>query len=188
MTYQEFIKCYPWVDLLLELFRGIMPTMVALFAIFINNSLSRKRDLMYRKKSLQMDYYLKILNWLHEIKDDVMKVSRNLDNSLNKREPNERVSRYNEFLGSISNMNEKIASWKDTYCAVIVSYDCDIKLDQFKQVMILCSDDLVQLGNRFIKQTDTAMATDEINEIVKKTNKSIDESIKLLLNEINRLY
>ena len=26
MTYQELVKCYPWIDLVLELFKGVMPT------------------------------------------------------------------------------------------------------------------------------------------------------------------
>lgn len=188
MTYQDFVKCYPWVDLLLELFKGIMPTTVALFAIFMNNSLSKKRDLMYKKRSLQLDYFIKILNWLHEIKNDVIKVSRYLDNALNVKEPNERVDKYNEFIRTISNMNERIASWKDTYFAVLASYNCDIKLNQFKQELILYSDNLVRIGNKFINQPDTTMVTDEINKTVRKTNKAIDESIKLLLVEINTLY
>ena len=32
MTYQELVKCYPWIDLVLELFKGVMPTFVALFS------------------------------------------------------------------------------------------------------------------------------------------------------------
>ena len=188
MTYQEFIKCYPWFDLALELFKGIMPTVVALFAIFMNNSLSKKRDLIYRKKSLQLDYYIKILNWLHEIREDIMEVSRNLENSLNKKEPNERVNKYNEFLWSISNVNERIASWKNTYSAVLESYNCEIKFSQFKQEITGCSSELVKIGKKYISQADTAMATDEINLIVVKVNDVINESTRLLLKEINMLY
>lgn len=188
MTYQEFIKCYPWIDLLFELFKGIMPTVVALFAIFMNNSLSKKRDLIYRKKSLQLDYYIKILNWLHEIKEDVMKVSRNLENSLNKKEPNERVNKYNEFLGAISNMNERIASWKNTYSTVLESYNCEVRFSHFKREIIGCSDELVKIGEQYISQADTTMATDEINMVVVKVNDAINESIRLLLKEINMLY
>lgn len=188
MTYKEFINSYPWVDLILELFKGIMPTAVALLAIFLNNSFAKKRDLMYRKKSLQLDYYVKMLNWLHEIKNDIMEVSLVLENALNKIDPNERVNRYNDFMKSISNMNRCIASWKDTYSVVLESYNCDIKLNYFKQEMKNCSDNLVKIGRQYINQADTTMATDETNKTVIKANEVIEESIKLLLMEINTLY
>lgn len=188
MTYQDFVECYPWIDLALELFKGIMPTVVALFAIFMNNSLSKKRDLMCRNKNLQLDYFVKILNWLHEIKNDMMEVSLDLENALNKSNPNERINRYNDFMKSISDMNTCIVSWKDTYSVMLESFNCDIKLTYFKQEMKNCSDNLVKIGRQYLNQADTTMATDEINTTVIKANKVIEESIGLLLKEMNTLY
>lgn len=44
MTYDELIILYPMVDLFLELFKGLAPTIVAVLAIVVNNVLSRKRE------------------------------------------------------------------------------------------------------------------------------------------------
>lgn len=44
MTYDELIALYPFVDLFLELFKGLAPTIVAVLAIIINNSIAVKRD------------------------------------------------------------------------------------------------------------------------------------------------
>lgn len=44
MNYTSFIELHPWVDLFLELFKGIMPTLVALLAIYINNRIAAKRE------------------------------------------------------------------------------------------------------------------------------------------------
>lgn len=82
MSYEDLILLNPWIDLVLELFKGVMPTLVALLAIYLNNSFARERELIYRKKNLQLDYYTKMLNWLHNIKNDMMEVSRDLDNAL----------------------------------------------------------------------------------------------------------
>lgn len=188
MTYQELVKCYPWIDLVLELFKGVMPTFVALLAIFLNNSFAKKRELKYRKKSLQLDYYTKILNWLHDIKNDIMEVSRDLDNALNRINPNDRVNKYNNFMKSISNMNVRIASWKDTYGVILDIYSCNIKLSQLKKDLSDYSDNLVKIGNKYIKQENTSIATEEINNIVIKVNVAIDESIKFLLKEMSTLY
>ncbi len=188
MTYHDLVECYPWIDLVLELFKGIMPTVVALFAIFMNNSLSKKRDLMCRKMNLQLDYYVKMLNWLHEIKNDIMEVSLELENALSRMNHDERINMYNDFTKSISSMNRCIVSWKDTYSVVLESFNCDIKLMHFKQEMKNCSDNLVKIGQQYLNQADTTMATDEINKTVIKANEVIDESIRLLIKEMNTLY
>ncbi len=188
MTYKEFVNCYPWIDLALELFKGIVPTIVALLAIFLNNFFSRKREMMYRKKSLQLDYFVKVLNWLHEIKNNIMEVSLDLENALNKMNPDERKNRYNDFMKSISDMNSCIVSWNDTYNVVLNCYNCDIKFRQFMTVVNNCSKEFINIGNKYINQADTTKATVEINNVVIKTNEAIDESIMLLLNEINTLY
>lgn len=44
MTYAELIAQYPCIDLCLELFKGLAPTIVAVLAIIINNSIASKRD------------------------------------------------------------------------------------------------------------------------------------------------
>ena len=44
MTYDELIILYPMVDLFLELFKGLAPTIVAILAIVVNNALSKKRE------------------------------------------------------------------------------------------------------------------------------------------------
>ena len=188
MSYKDLILLHPWIDLVFELFKGIMPTLVALLAIFLNNSFAKDRELIYRKKNLQLDYYTKMLNWLHDIKKDIMKVSLDLENALNKINPNERAVRYNDFMKSISNLNTFFASWKDTYSSVLEIYSCDIELSQLKKEISNFSGSLVKIGEQYINQADTSKAKDEINSIVIMTNESIDKSIKLLLKEMKTLY
>lgn len=50
MSYESFKLAYPWVDLILELFKGIMPTVVALLAIYVNNKIASKREMRTSKK------------------------------------------------------------------------------------------------------------------------------------------
>lgn len=55
MTYEDFINIYPWVDLVLQLFQGIFPTVVALLAIYINNKRAAERDRKNRKDKMAID-------------------------------------------------------------------------------------------------------------------------------------
>lgn len=187
MSYEDLILLYPWVDLVLELFKGVMPTLVALLAIYLNNSFARERELIYRKKNLQLDYYTKMLNWLHNIKNDMMEVSRDLDNALRK-DLDKRENKYNDFMKSISKMNTSIAAWKDTYSSILEIYCCDIELNQLKEDIFICSDTLKKIGDKYINQVNTTMATDEINNIVDTSKKVIDERIRKLLKEMDALY
>ncbi|MCX0380046.1 hypothetical protein LI055_10485 [Clostridium perfringens] len=57
MTYDELINLYPWFDLFWELFKGIVPTAVALLAIYINDRLAIKRE----KKKNEKDIKIKAL-------------------------------------------------------------------------------------------------------------------------------
>ncbi|MDK0563672.1 hypothetical protein P5E48_08160 [Clostridium perfringens] len=57
MTYDDLINLYPWFDLFWELFKGIVPTAVALLAIYINDRLAIKRE----KKKNEKDIKIKAL-------------------------------------------------------------------------------------------------------------------------------
>ncbi|MDU7725173.1 hypothetical protein [Clostridium perfringens] len=62
MSYEEFIKLHPWFDLGFELFKGIMPTLVALFAIWINNVMATKRDRKKYNKDIKINTLLNLQN------------------------------------------------------------------------------------------------------------------------------
>jgi hypothetical protein len=56
MTYNDFIALHPWVDLTLNLFETFAPVVVAIFAIFKNNSNSSKRDKLNKKLDMIANY------------------------------------------------------------------------------------------------------------------------------------
>ena len=69
MNYEQFIELYPAVDLALEIFKGLAPTIVAVLAIIINNSLAKARNQkdnqMLRKKKIA-DAQIVVLNTMLE--------------------------------------------------------------------------------------------------------------------------
>lgn len=67
MNYEKFATLYPWLDFGLELFKGIMPTIVALLAIYFNNKNATKRE----KEKIEHDIRMKsILN----LQDDAINI------------------------------------------------------------------------------------------------------------------
>ena len=69
MNYDQFIELYPAVDLALEIFKGLAPTIVAVLAIIINNSLAKARNQkdneLLRKKKIA-DAKIVVLNTMLE--------------------------------------------------------------------------------------------------------------------------
>lgn len=62
MSYDDFIKLCPWFDLVFELFKGIAPTLVALFAIWINNVMATKRERRKYNKDIKINTLLNLQN------------------------------------------------------------------------------------------------------------------------------
>ena len=60
MNYISFISKYPYIDLILELFKGVAPTIVALLAIRINNDRANKRDLRKQTTDIKINTLLKL--------------------------------------------------------------------------------------------------------------------------------
>lgn len=187
MTYQEFIRCYPWIDLLLELFKGIMPTIVALLAIFLNNSFNEKRELMHRKKEMEFEYLEKVLNWLHEVKNFAFEASRAFNNALSIRDPKKRIKKCNEAIKIISKMNTSVASWNDTYNDMTKTLGYDLKLDEFKQSINNYSKKLWEIENKYINIYDKDALTNEINEAVRIFKSNANVSATLIIEKINLL-
>ena len=118
----------------------------------------------------------------------MMGVTLELENALSRRNPEERVEKYNNFLKSFSDMNRIITVWSDTYNVVFGAFGYDIEFDQFKKEIVSSSHEIIKIGQKYIRETDTEMATDEINNVVSKVDKEIDETIVVLLKKISILY
>lgn len=187
MTYREFVNCYPWVDLVLELFKGIAPTGVALFAIFMNNSFSKKRDLINRKKEMKLDCLEKILSWIHEIKDGVFKTSQTLSKRLFEKDPEIKMQKCNDVIKIINQMNKSVAQWYDTYVIMAKAFGYDLKLDQFKQSINDYAKRIIEISKQSINGYDENVMKDEINDSIKIVKEELNESIAIIIEQINLL-
>lgn len=187
MTYREFVNCYPWVDLVLELFKGIMPTLVALFAIFMNNSLNKKRDLNNRKKEMRLDCLEKTLSWIHEVKDGVFKTSQTFSKIFLEQNPEIRIQKYNDAKKVLSQMNTLVAQWNDTYDTMAKTLGYELRLDQFKESINSYAKRMIEIGKKSINEYGKNDILDEINESVKIVKDKTNENIKLIIEQINLL-
>ena len=74
MTYSEFVKIYPALDLFLELFKGLGPTLIAILAIVLNHRNSVKRDKENRRNSLYYTVQKEMLDPVLDVSQSVFTV------------------------------------------------------------------------------------------------------------------
>ena len=90
MSYNDFIAQYPYVDLFLEFFGKIVPVVVAIIAIIVNNAKSSNRDKRNKKidmivhyENLLIDKISELENSLDGLLDSFIKILRAQKNKKN---------------------------------------------------------------------------------------------------------
>ena len=114
MNYDLLIANYPYIDLFLELFKGIAPTFVALLAILINNSRAKKRDMIKARNEIIIrvfnevqTYAMDLANMIFSIGEDFIEYTENLykDKSADK-DPNDKGD--NEYFIKLNKANAQM--------------------------------------------------------------------------------
>lgn len=188
MTYQELIRCYPWIDLAWEVFKGVSPTAIALVTIFVTELFVRKRNKVNKRREMKLQSLEKILAWIHETRRNVFEISSSLSKVLLMRDIPDRVPKFNEVLGQMTEMNKSIFILSDTYKEISYCMGYDLKLDQFKDAIHCYSETINQIGCKFLSDINTQQAISEINSITAQTRENIKESSLLLVTKMSQLY
>lgn len=187
MTYQELIKCYPWIDLAWEVFKGISPTCVALVTIFLTEYFVRRRSDVYKRQEMKLRYLEEILSWLHETRRNVFEIMDALGKVLAK-SPAERNDGCNEIIKKISEMNKDVFVRSDTYIDITKGFGYDFKLEQFKEAVIVYSEKMNSVMIEYHDLPNTEQSIDEMNLIMEEVRTKMQESVTLLVEKINLLY
>lgn len=187
MTYQELIKIYPWIDMALELFKGIMPTVVALFTIFMTELFIRKRNKISKRKEMELQYLQKMLTWIHEIRQDIFDISVALNMALSREIP-ERMFKFNEVKNKMTEMNKSAFILCDTYKEISACMGYDFCFDRFKSAIIYFSEVIEKIGCKYLNHINTEKSVEEVNSIIEQTRENINASSSLLVSKISLLY
>lgn len=133
MTYKELVELYPCIDLFLELFKGLAPTIVAVLAIIINNLASTRRE----RKSNEMRKIKEInqakISVLNEMLGKYIQISQlfwisgtHLILYLSYEEDDKRNKEVGEFEQSIYKFQFKAQEIYDYYSSMMKQYDFKI--------------------------------------------------------------
>ncbi len=173
MTYDHFIKLHPFFDLFFELFKGVMPTVVAILAIYLNNKgavirerKSRKEDMIIKIKGTMLDKLIDVTNMYYNCGKIAIECITEME-EYNKKKRNDELFDYLNILYA--------KSWEivDYYNTMFVSLNIDINCKEIHN-------DIYEFGK---KLTDVVRKNEDINNV--QTRKNREEKIIRCREEIS---
>lgn len=136
MTYEELVVIYPCIDLFLELFKGLAPTIVAVLAIIINNLASSKREKKADEKNKKKRINEAKIIVLNEMLNKYIELSQlfwisgtHLILYLSYTEKNEKDKENREFEHSLYQFQFKSQEIYDYFASMMKQYDFKIGCD-----------------------------------------------------------
>lgn len=175
MTYDQFIKLHPFFDLFFELFKGVIPTIVAIMAIYLNNKgamkrekKSRKEDMIIKVKGAMLDKLIDVTNMYYNCGKIAIECIIEAEER-NKKKLNDELFDYLNILYA--------KSWEivDYHNTMFVSLNIDINCKEI-------NNDIYEFGN---KLTDIVRKNEDINNV--QTRKKREEKIKRCREEISEI-
>lgn len=188
MTYQELVKNYPWVDLAWEVFKGISPVVLSLLTIFWTEYFIRKRENIFKKRQMIIEYLEKILLWIHETRRDIFEISHEFSNVLSIKSPIDRTDKYNEIMAKITEMNKAIFIYCETYKDISVGLGYDFKLDNYRGSINFYSFEIDKIGCRYLNRHKTDSSIDEINLATERVSRDIQLTSNKIVEQLHLLY
>lgn len=136
MTYNELIQAHPYIDIFMEFFKGIAPTLVALLAIMINNYKAKKREEKGRKENLLYNVKKEMLDKFTALSIMQWQCGADLIKFLSE-ENKDRDIAYGKYVNSLHNSLYKAQEIRDYYFtmfkALKIDIDCSIVLEESKK-------------------------------------------------------
>ncbi len=160
MSYNEFIQYHPTFGFSFELFKGIMPTIVALLAIYINNKNANKRE----KEKIEKDIKTKALT---QLQNDAIQLNNMLFDA------------GKEFLDYIHCLDDKEKSeraWAGYYRKVSEAIMFS------KRIMFISDMEIIKTGDQEVQFHDcfqiVSKFPDQIADMAKEFNKKAAKTLK----------
>ena len=195
MTYDELVMAYPSIDVFLELFKGIAPTLVALLAIVVNNNKAKNRDKKSRKDALLYNVKKEMLEKFIELSRLQWKCGADLIDYLSELEEEKKHVFAESYTNSLYNSLYKAQEISDYYHTMFEALKIDINCSEVVGKSRNYSDSLNDLCEEYLntykigcmkernKQLDimrdkTLVKTGEVKEWTNKIMKDIANSFE----------
>ena len=149
MTYSEFVKIYPALDLFLELFKGLGPTLIAILAIVLNHRNSVKRDKENRRNSLYYTVQKEMMDKFLELSQLQWKCGANLIDLLSTQDAGRGEDIQEIYSPVLYNMQFKAQEINDYYHSMFKSFGIAIDCSRIVEASNIYSNELISICEKY---------------------------------------
>lgn len=187
MEFEIFLSAHPFINWILGLFELLSPTMIAIATIVISHKWEEKRYRLEKKMELRVMHLEKCMLWMSELLTKGLEVSRQADNCLNRRNPEERMRLYNVFIAGSNEMVGLFISKKNLYEKINNSLSIDLEIEGLRVQLEIFMSGLRKMCDKYIRLPDTNQALDINNKLMKDFKAEIERRNEMISNEIMKL-
>ena len=149
MTYSEFVKIYPALDLFLELFKGLGPTLIAILAIVLNHRNSVKRDKENRRNSLYYTVQKEMMDKFLELSQLQWKCGAILIDLLSTQDAGRGEDIQEIYSPVLYNMQFKAQEINDYYHSMFKSFGIAIDCSRIVEDSNIYSNELISICEKY---------------------------------------
>lgn len=194
--FEQFLLDYPVIDWIWALIKGLLPTLVALYAIWKNDKKTKKRDLESKRSQFIVDYVDRMIGLLQDLSLNVQnnqKLLYNIIFSVDDQREREEIEKIKiDFVIGRFNMMDKLLILKDYDLSLGkemgVAFNSKLLVDSIANYQ----KELLKIKNDYPPVPHNQEKTDEImnklNESLAEVRTDIFSCIKLLALKVSEEY
>ena len=149
MSYNEFVVLHPSIDLILEIIKGLGPTLVALLAIVLNHKNTVKRDKENRKNSLYYTIQKEMLDKFIELSQLQWSSGASLIEGLSEQNEDKRDDMLENYTHKLYSMLYKAQEICDYYYTMFENFHINVDCSEIVEVSRQYSDDLNSIVDKY---------------------------------------
>ena len=195
MGFEFFLDKYPIADWIWELFKGIAPTLVAIYAIKANDNRAKKREresTKDRKIMEYIDYIIKLLEELLTIVRENQKLAYDVIFAIDDNKKDELEKRKNDFSKNRFRMMDQMFLLVDYELSVGKALEISFNAELIRETIGNYQDKLLTIRENHMApihdEAEQKEIVQELNEALRQTRSDIFSCIKILAESQGRVY
>lgn len=163
---------------------AIIPIGVAIFGVYVAEHYARKRDWKQKQIEIQIDYLKREIEYLTEMENGVISVTRLVDKCLITRDTDKKVEIYNLVMGRLSELNIKSLSVYYELDCYNKAMNLEIDIEKYKNSIGTCISNFKKMCDSCLQEPNKELSEDEINNEISIVKNEIECAIEKITNKM----
>jgi len=165
----------------------IIGIVVPLVAVLITECIVTYRERKHIKTQMKLSCLQEYISWIDGVSIDIKKLSRSVDNCLNRHDIKDRESLVNSVTEEYNVLTERVKIFTTSHVYINNATDIELGMKAFGDNICKKLEELYMLIKKYINIKDNIQALDDNNRLVKEMSADIDKQCSKISNEIQNM-